>query len=224
MGFAQPPEIELVENGSFESGSLTGWTTESLSGGFWSVYSGDMVNGNTVLPPPDGTFAAVSAPEEIASSIIFQDIELPETSEITCSAIVYYENESGVFVFGDGLNVVDVPNQQYRVDIMDPEAPDFDTGGGVLLSLFQTMSGDPNSLGYTTLDFDLTQFAGQTVRIRAAVAANLGSLFGSLDAVTCTAIRQPNPIPTLSQWGLIAMAGLIGIAGLLAVRMRKTAA
>lgn len=39
--------------------------------------------------------------------------------------------------------------------------------------------------------------------------------FGSCDIT--------RPIPTLSEWGLIAMAGLIGIAGLLAVRMRRAA-
>ena len=31
-------------------------------------------------------------------------------------------------------------------------------------------------------------------------------------------------IPTLSEWGLIAMAGILGIFGLLAVRRRKAAA
>jgi hypothetical protein len=32
------------------------------------------------------------------------------------------------------------------------------------------------------------------------------------------------PIPTLSQWGLIAMAGILGLAGLLIARRRKAAA
>jgi hypothetical protein len=79
---------------------------------------------------------------------------------------VYYENQAGVFIIGDGLTL-NGPNQQYRVDIMDPNAPSFDTGAGVRLNLFQTLPGDPNSLGYTTLNFDLSQFAGSTVRIRA---------------------------------------------------------
>ena len=41
----------------------------------------------------------------------------------------------------------------------------------------------------------------------------------------CTlAIRmQPTAIPTLSEWGLMAMAGVLGIAGLLVVRRRKAA-
>jgi hypothetical protein len=32
------------------------------------------------------------------------------------------------------------------------------------------------------------------------------------------------PIPTLSEWGLIAMAGILGLAGFLAARRRKVAA
>jgi IPTL-CTERM motif len=35
---------------------------------------------------------------------------------------------------------------------------------------------------------------------------------------------QPRPIPTLSEWGLIAMAGVLGIIGLLAIRRRKLTA
>jgi len=78
---------------------------------------------------------------------------------------VYYENRDNIFIIGDGLTL-DVGNQQYRVDIMDLNAPSFDTSAGVLLNLFQTLPGDPNSLGYTTLNFDLSSFAGSTVRIK----------------------------------------------------------
>jgi hypothetical protein len=34
---------------------------------------------------------------------------------------------------------------------------------------------------------------------------------------------NPNPIPTLSEWGLIVMAGVLGIAALLVIRRRKAA-
>jgi len=35
---------------------------------------------------------------------------------------------------------------------------------------------------------------------------------------------QPRNVPTLSEWGLIAMAGVLGIAGLMVMRRRKAAA
>jgi hypothetical protein len=40
----------------------------------------------------------------------------------------------------------------------------------------------------------------------------------------CTQITGIAPIPTLNEWGLIAMAGVLGIAGFLIIRRRKAAA
>ena len=40
----------------------------------------------------------------------------------------------------------------------------------------------------------------------------------------CTQIISERNIPTLSEWGLIAMAGVLGIAGFIIIRRRKAAA
>lgn len=37
----------------------------------------------------------------------------------------------------------------------------------------------------------------------------------------CTTISAINPVPTLSEWGLIAMAAVLGIAGYLIVRRKR---
>ena len=42
--------------------------------------------------------------------------------------------------------------------------------------------------------------------------------------VTQSEPTEANPIPTLTEWGLIAVAGILGAAGLLAIRKRKAAA
>lgn len=42
--------------------------------------------------------------------------------------------------------------------------------------------------------------------------------------VTQSDQTEANPIPTLTEWGLIAVAGILGAAGLLAIRKRKAAA
>ena len=39
----------------------------------------------------------------------------------------------------------------------------------------------------------------------------------------CQGIPGIAPIPTLNEWGLIAMAGVLGIAGFLIIRRRKVA-
>jgi hypothetical protein len=48
--------------------------------------------------------------------------------------------------------------------------------------------------------------------------------FCNLDTGVCTQVPVVSNIPTLSEWGLIAMAGVLGIAGFLIIRRRKAAA
>ena len=216
----------LMKNGSFETGDFTGWTVVQEPGGSgnWFVYSGNAttVNADPILPPPDGTFAAVTEGDP-GSQVLFQDIDIPAGNTVTCSVIVYYENRAGVFINAPDLSYLTIPDQQARIDIMDPNAPDFDIGAGVLENLFQTNPGDPNSLGYTTINFDLTDFAGTTVRFRVAEVDNEDVFNFSIDDATCEAISVAN-VPTLSEWGLIAMAGILGIVGFMVIRRRKVAA
>jgi len=221
-------QVELVENGSFETGDFTGWTVvqEASSGGDWFVYSGTLspIQGLNILAPPDGTFAAVTDQGDPSSQVLFQDLDIPAGNTVTCSVIVYYENRPSVFQTGPSLSFDGgFDNQQARIDIMDPDAPDFDIGAGVLENLFQTNPGDPFSLGYTTVNFDLTDFSGTTVRFRAAEVDNEGVFNFSIDNVTCEAILITN-VPTLSEWGLIAMAGILGFIGLMVMRRRKAVA
>jgi len=220
---AQP---ELFVNGSFETGDFTGWTVvqEQFSGGDWFVYSGTLspISNLPILPPPVGTFAAVTDQGDPSSQVLFQDIDIPAgTAE--CSVIVYYENRASEgFINGSDLSHETFPNQQARIDIMDPAAPDFDIGAGVLMNIFQTNPGDPNLLGYTTIDFDLTDFAGTTVRFRVAEVDNEGVFNFSIDNVRCEDIVST--VPTLSEWGLIAMASILGIVGFMVMRRRKVTA
>jgi hypothetical protein len=215
-------QAELVVNGGFEDGDFTGWTKAGITGsGDWFIYSGAPLG---LLPPPDGEFAVVTNQTDRDSNILYQDISIPQGSKVTCTAIVYLRNASdGTYIIGDGLTI-DSSNQQMRVDIMDPEADPFDTGAGVLENLFQTLPGDPNQIGYTTLEFDLTQFAGTTVRFRAAVVVTQNILNGSIDAVSCIALSSEN-IPTLSEWGMISAAAGLGLIGVFfALRKRKVKA
>jgi len=177
---------------------------------------------------PDGRLsgsliAAVTDQEEAASDLLFQDIDIPAGSTVTCSVVVYYENRGNEFVNGPDLSYMNAPNQQARIDIMDPDAPPFNIGPGVLLNLFQTNPGDPPSLGYTTLDFDLSAFKGTTVRFRAAGVVTLSVLNFAIDDLKCTEITAAS-IPTLSEWGLIAMAGILGFVEFMVMRRRKATA
>jgi hypothetical protein len=57
---------------------------------------------------------------------------------------------------------------------------------------------------------------------RCGATENLNSSTAFERIVYTSALSRP--IPTLSQWGLIAMAGILGLAGLLIARRRKAAA
>ena len=214
-------QIELVENGSFETGNFDGWTAvrETELDADWFVYTQGEIG--ILPPPPVGNFAAATEYFEQNSLVLYQDIDVPNSSSVTCSVILYYVNSAFDWVNAPTLSVETFPNQQARIDIMNPDAPVFDVGDGVLLNLFQTGPGDPFSLGYTPLEFDLTQFAGSTVRFRTAVVQNIFVINFAIDDLTCEAEDILRPIPTLSGWGLIATAAVLGLIAVMAIRRRK---
>lgn len=222
-GFNSNAQEELVVNGGFETGDFTGWNTEfQPSEVQWFVYTGTIspLSVNNILAPPEGEYAAVSDQRIQGASLLYQDIVIPPGARVTCSAIVYYTIFTQFNIAGPLDDTITPFNQQYRIDIMDPNAPLYDTGAGVLLNLFEGMPLDPLSLGYTTLDFNLSQFAGSTVRIRAAVTVTSIVENVSIDAVSCIA-TLPRNVPTLSEWGLIGTAAVLGFIGFIAMTRRK---
>jgi len=175
--------IPGILNGSFETGDFSGWQTVGV--GLY-VYSGTLTpnNGFTVLAPPAGTYAAVTD-GNAGTNILYQNIAVPASGSSTLSATVYVENQAADYIIGPDLGMGN-PNQQMRVDIMDPAYPVDDVGDGVLLNLFQTNPGDPLSIGYTAISADLTPYAGKTVRFRVAEVDNQMFFNGAVDNVRIT--------------------------------------
>src|SRR5512133_1941370 len=116
-----------VTNGNFETGDFTGWTVWNADSGFgnWYVYSGTVSpeSGSPILAPPEGTFGAVTDQVGAGTHILYQDVALEPSETHTLSFTLYYENQAGVFFSPDTLDYAGEPNQQYRIDIMDPAAP-----------------------------------------------------------------------------------------------------
>lgn len=185
----------LIVNGDFETGNLSGWTrvTQSESEGHWIVYSGDTLplSGNAFYPPPQGTYAAAFDQQGPSSSVLYQDVAIPVSA--TLQFTYYYENYAPVAIPNpDTLDYSYPPaNQQFRIDLMTPTSDPFSVApSDVLENLVQLLPGDPDSLSPTTVTFDVSQFAGQTVRLRFAAVDNQNYLNVGVDAVS---ILAPGP-------------------------------
>ncbi len=189
--FAGVAGAELVTNGGFETGDFTGWHLQEQSGGAgtWSVYSGTVspLSAHPIPAPPQGTFAAISDQNDVASSILYQDIALPPGTTDKLSMYAYYT----------GYTTMDSPpslddnvsgNQQFRIDVMRPSAPLTSVApSDILKTVFATQTGGAESMAPTVVTADLSAFAGQTVRLRIAQVDNSDYLNAGVDAVSVTA-------------------------------------
>jgi hypothetical protein len=196
-------------NGGFETGTLAGWTVYnqvlSPGSGDWFVYSGTIspLSGSTIAAPPDGTFAATTDQTGPGTHILYQDVALEPGFNHTLSFVLYYANRAGRFATpvescylpgcADSLHWLALPNQQYRVDIMEPTAHPLSVAASdVLATVFRTNVGDPLTKAPTSMSFDLSAFAGTTVRLRFAEVDNQGLFQASVDKVAVTSIPLPN--------------------------------
>jgi hypothetical protein len=184
-----------VTNGNFETGNLNGWTVVNQpgSGGDWFAYSGTTspLTSNPIAPPPQGTFAATTDQQRPGSHVLYQDIALARKAKHKLSFFLYYNTFAPGFFTPDTLDFTGSPNQQYRVDVLKPTADPFSVDpNDVLARIFRTEVGDPTTLAPTIKTFDLTPFAGQTVRLRFAEVDNLGVFLASTDNVKVTTHKK----------------------------------
>lgn len=219
---------ELVVNGSFEShaGSgatlFDGWTitTQAAGQGGFYAQTGTVspTNNLEVAAPPLGSGAAMSDQSGPSSQVLYQDITLPAGIPALLSLRLLVSNQSDDFVSPATLDYSTAqPNQQARIDIMSPAAPPFDLGPGVLRNLYQTQPGDARSAAYTPLSWDVSAFAGQTVRLRVAQADNLHGLNLGIDGVslqTAATVSTPTSYTSASPTGTgLISSTLVGSAG-----------
>src|SRR4051812_13170368 len=128
---------------------------------------------------------------------LYQDIALEPNAAHTLSFKLYYTTpQSGTFATQPNLDpAAPGTNMQVRADVMKPTAADFSvTPADVLQPLFGTKAGDPARLPPTLMTFDLTPFAGQTVRLRFAEVDNNGCLLASVDDVALKTVFQPTAV------------------------------
>jgi hypothetical protein len=207
-------EAAQVVNGNFESGTLSGWHVQrALGAGNWFAYAGtDAPIGrrrpnpaDPVQPPPQGAFAAIADQANPDTLILYQDVVLEAGLGHQLSLLAYYDSYRPIAVPSpDTLSVADealrLPNgklqknQQFRIDVIRPEAPlESLDPADVLRTVFATKPGASTRMTPRRLTTDLSAFAGQTVRIRIASAVTEEVLNAGVDAVSIATFAPGQP-------------------------------
>jgi hypothetical protein len=226
---------QIITNPGFESG-LSGWTQviqPSSSGGF-SQQSGTLsvLSALPVPVPPQGSFAVMSDQTEPGSYVLYQNFVVP-TFDIKGELSLYYFIHNYAFDFAvptpetltTNLMILGVPNnQQARIDIMTASSAPFSTApSDVLANVFKTDPGDTlNTVNYVQLTDDLTgllqSHAGETLRLRFAVANNSGNLHFGIDDIHFVTPASA-PVPEPSSYAIVGAA----LLSALVVLRRRTA-
>jgi hypothetical protein len=161
-GVRQVKAVDIITNGSFETGDFTGWGTKDMAGPFYPlevrVAGTSPFLGFFLSEPTDGFFAATHGfdgrgPDTIE---LFQDVAIPARH----SAILTFDWRAGwYFTLG-------IPANVRTLDLVIEPA-----GGGSPLSTTNILTADPvvNMLlldtGPNSDSVDLSEFAGSSIRI-----------------------------------------------------------
>ena len=183
----------------FESGTLTQWTANRNGAGNWFVYQNgrtppDRAQSDPNVPfsvpdPPQGKFAAVTDMNGPGSRILYRDVTLDgrymlQLTVFYVSGIDGLSGYSSSFVTPSTLTANAGANQQFRIDLIRTSAPiESLSGDDVYANIFQTSAGDPQQKGPTDINFDVSPWAGQTVRLRLASVDNQGPLRAGVDDI-----------------------------------------
>lgn len=197
-----------VVNGDFETGNLEGWHAHSATGfGDWFAHSGTKPpiseterNTAAVAAPPQGKYAAIADQLDPDTLVLYQDIILAPDAQHQLSLQAFYSSNKPLAVptpdtlSTDPSVIGSQANQQFRIDLMKPEAPlESIEPDDILRTILSTAAGDPVAMPPRRITANLTPFAGQTVRLRVAVAAGKEALNGGIDDVSVAS--TPNSVP-----------------------------
>jgi hypothetical protein len=218
-----PVRAQLINNGGFEVGGLSGWTRLDQLGseGTFALQSGTTspVNGIPVPAPPGGSFAAMTDAQGPGSHLLYQDFVVPtgQASGLLTFSLFLGNRANDYFTPSPSTLDFSTPalNQQFRADILSPTADPFSvTASDVLLNAYQTKPGDPLVSGYRTISVNISALvqsqAGKTLRLRFAEVDNVSIFQAGIDNVSLTTTAVPEP-SSLLVTGLVAGLGTLSV-------------
>lgn len=208
---------EVIVNGGFESGDLSGWEANEKGGSIIFVESGTIspATAYDTAGPATGSFYALADGPLGATSLIQKFTIAP-----VADAILKFDMfiNSGAFgqVHAAGLDQETggsfEPNQHVRVDLLSGAADAFDTGAGVLASFYTGQFSPVNLTNpYTHNEIDVTDIlaSGGTYQLRFGQVNNQDYLLQGIDNVSLNV----TPVPEADTYAmLLAGLGLVGYA------------
>lgn len=210
-----PAIAATVVNGSFENG-LNGWTVvdEANGSGSWFSTLGGVspLSGFSIPLPSQGNAFAVTDQNGPGSHVLFQDITLHPTGKQILSFDWFAQDQSFVGPLSNGTeSFTGGPNQHFRVDILQAGFNNFfgPTGAGVLANIIGDTASVPPVVGFNTTTFDLTPWAGQTVRLAFREVDNQFFFQAGVDNIIITKEAVPEPNTVLAILGVLGGSGLV---------------
>jgi hypothetical protein len=211
---AAAPAKAVLVNGDFEAGDLSGWTKLNQSGGsgdWFSSPGGSSPQSSFGIPAPSsGLKYAVTDQNAPGSHVLFQDIALSANARHTLSFDWFAQNTAFGGLFNPGtMNYSGAPNQQFRVDLVPTSFSDWfgpSASNGILANILAPVA-QPNPVsGFSNLMFDLTPWAGSTVRVALREVDNQSFFHAGVDNVRLSSTPIPEP-------GLLISLGLVSGLG-----------
>ena len=223
--------VELIVNGGFETGSLSGWTTSGLTspgscGGSTNAQDwvasnvGTATNCSNPGNPPVGTYAAYNMFDagKALTYRLRQVVQLP--SKIQSANLSWQDS------IIDSHSTSSQP-RVFSVNVLDG------TGSNVLGTLYTYNSlGGSTNTGWVSHTVDattaLSALGGQSVILEFSVAIPqvwTGPAGMGLDAVSLNVVAVPsaNGVPSLNEYAIALLSLLVGVFGFFAVKKRGIA-
>ncbi|WP_426169213.1 PEPxxWA-CTERM sorting domain-containing protein [Sandarakinorhabdus sp. DWP1-3-1] len=203
----------LLTNGDFETGDLSGWslTVNPSSFGTGGIYANGAnapTSGNsTATNPTGGSFVYLTGQGGAGAYELRQAFTLASATTITIKFDHFANDYSGTVFTGNGLDpFLGDPVQLALVDLIDASTPSFGTGG-VLQTFYSGADAGANPNPWTSYSFTTTLAAG-SYAIRFVEADNQLFFTQGVDNVFVG-----SAVPEAASWAmLIAGFGLVGAA------------
>lgn len=200
--------IAAPRNGGFEAGDFSGgWKVKDPGEGNWYVYEGTTIvepeplrglGGGEFYEPPRGQYAAAAYQDGPGLNILHRVLRLKPDARNKLSFFLAWRNSQNRFYtpdsfeYGNGGMVrargggpPEDPNQQFRIDLLKPEAPvDTLKPKPILATLFKVRRNTQDQRRYKRERYNLTELGlDGKVRFRVAEVDNQGELPVGIDQV-----------------------------------------